>query len=337
MSAGAALGASLLAVLATPATWVLALASFLVRGGIVLVLLPIVTVPSAVGLGNVLGPLLTDIVLGDTVAGFIMLGGATLGAAVLWLGVGGWLAAAAEAETIRLVAMDDDVAPVGAGPVVLPRWVAFRILLVRLVASLPLLVALAVGGTRIVLVSYRELTVPSGGGLPLVVRVVGSAVDAVVLIGVTWILGEVVAALAGRRVALGGAGILGSIGRAIVDVVRHPLTVLVATLVPLVALLVVLVPSAIATGAAWGALRTTLADDPGPLPAIASIALFIVLWLGGLVLTGLVAAWRGAVWTVLAARTFGGVATTRPGEWSNPTERGTLTGLRPDAAERDTR
>jgi hypothetical protein len=71
MSAGAALGASLLAVLATPASWVLALLSFLLRGGIVLVLLPVVTVPSAVGLGNVLGPALTDLVLGDTMTALV--------------------------------------------------------------------------------------------------------------------------------------------------------------------------------------------------------------------------------------------------------------------------
>ena len=45
---------ALLVTLATPATWPLALATFLVRGGVILVLLPIVVLPTTVGLGNTL-------------------------------------------------------------------------------------------------------------------------------------------------------------------------------------------------------------------------------------------------------------------------------------------
>ena len=46
MSAGAALVASLMVTLANPATWVLGLVTFLLRGGLLVVLAPIVVIPS---------------------------------------------------------------------------------------------------------------------------------------------------------------------------------------------------------------------------------------------------------------------------------------------------
>ena len=62
MRLGAALTGALLTTLATPLTWPLALATFLLRGGFLLVLLPIVVLPSPVGLGNLLAPILMTVV-----------------------------------------------------------------------------------------------------------------------------------------------------------------------------------------------------------------------------------------------------------------------------------
>ena len=97
MTAGATLVASLLLALARPRTWSLALATFLLRGGFLLVLAPIVVLPSAVALSNVLTPLLSTIVFhgfGSIVLPLVIAG---LGA-LLWLFGGGLVAAAAEAE-----------------------------------------------------------------------------------------------------------------------------------------------------------------------------------------------------------------------------------------------
>ena len=65
MNRRAALIGALLATLRTPATWPLALAAFLIRGGIVLVLVPIVVLPTTVGIGNVFGPALASIAFGS--------------------------------------------------------------------------------------------------------------------------------------------------------------------------------------------------------------------------------------------------------------------------------
>ena len=59
MTRGAALTRALLATLATPVTWPLALAAFLLRGGILVFTLPILVLPTPVGLGNVLAPTIT--------------------------------------------------------------------------------------------------------------------------------------------------------------------------------------------------------------------------------------------------------------------------------------
>ena len=64
MSIWATLGASLLAVLARPSTWAFGLLGFLVRGGWLLVVAPIVVVPTPIGLANIVAPVLEDIAFG---------------------------------------------------------------------------------------------------------------------------------------------------------------------------------------------------------------------------------------------------------------------------------
>jgi hypothetical protein len=333
---GAALGASLLATLASPATWVLSLLAFLIRGGLVVVLGPIVTVPSAVGLGNILGPALTDLVLGDPLTGVLVVGGGGLLVIGAWLALGGWIAATAETETIRRIAADDDVGLADRRRLAFRRGTASRILLARLVALVPLSLALTLGGLRVVTVAYRELTVPSSTGEPLVWRVVAGSADALALILVTWLVGELLGGLAARRIALSGEGVLAALAGASVGVLRHPGRALLGLLVPTATLLAVLVVSGLASSAAWTALRAG-ADDATGITTVLLVPMLVGLWLGGLTLIGLVTAWRGAVWTVQLAGTFGVLPTTRPGEWNAEPTSGTLADLRPQGAETDSR
>ena len=114
VSRGGGSMAALLVTLATPATWPLALATFLVRGGVVLVLLPIVVLPTTVGLGNTFGPTLTSVAFGSVPLQVIVVAGAVGLVALAWVVVGGWLAAALEAEGARIVARDEEVVALGA-------------------------------------------------------------------------------------------------------------------------------------------------------------------------------------------------------------------------------
>ncbi len=64
MTRGAAFFAALLVSIGRPAWWLMALATFLLRGGIVVVLLPIVTVPSPLAISNAFAPILLPLALG---------------------------------------------------------------------------------------------------------------------------------------------------------------------------------------------------------------------------------------------------------------------------------
>ena len=195
---------------------------------------------------------------------------------VVWLAVAWGLASVAEAESIRRIAADEElVATVGPSRPT-RRGAAGRILIARVVTLLPVILAIGVGGVRIVMVTYRELTVPSDTAVPIAIRVVGGATDAVVGIIVAWFVAELVGALAARRIVLGDAGVLRALGGAIRGAVRHPVRVLVGSLVPTAALVVVLVVLVVAAGPHLGrrsgrpwatAVRTSWRRSSWPSPS----------------------------------------------------------------------
>lgn len=319
MSAGGTLVTALLVTLARPSTWILALASFLVRGGILLLCLPIIFIPTPIGVANLVGPTLVGFVFGGVSMAFVALVVSGVLGVLGWLVIGGAVAAAAEAAGTRVVAEDDDVAD-GGGAIAEPQpGAAGRILAVRLFALVPLLIVLLWGAALIVAVAYRELTLPSDVTRPILWRVVGAVPEVVALIAAAWVLGEIVSALAARRIVLDGAGVARAFRGAVVDLVRRPLRFLTLFVVPTAVLVVVLIPVAAASGVAWDVLRDALRPGTSPIQLAAALIGFVGLWLGGLVLAAMIAAWRQAVWTVdLAGRhgTLGHAAATRPGDWN---------------------
>jgi hypothetical protein len=311
VSRGAALTGALLATLRTPATWPLALAAFLVRGGLVLVVVPIVVVPTPVGFANVFAPALGSIAFGSISTGLVLASVAVALAVVAWIVLGGWLAAALEAEAAWMIAAGA-VRPAGT------TRVAARILVVRLVAFIPLAIALAVATVRVVLVTYHELTNPLDTSTPIVLRVLRATPEVIVAVVVAWSIGEMVGAIAARRIALVGDGAGSALRGALATSLRHAISSLVHFWLPTAVLVAIVIPWGMGTAWAWSAVDSALAGTPD-LPAIlAVVGTLVVLWLGGLVLIALVSAWRGAIWTVaevLREGTFGGSTERRPGDW----------------------
>lgn len=295
---------ALLVTLAVPATWPLALAAFLLRGGFAAVLLPIVVLPSPVGLGNVLAPVLTAVAFrglsGELVAGL----GLVLMVLAAWVVVGGLLAALLETEAIRLAVSADDEDADAAASAGARRdarssatHIAARILAARIVAHLPTVAAMTIGSVVLVTVAYRELTSPVDVATPIVIRVLRGAPEAVAAIVAAWMLGEILGGIAARQIVSGGAGVRRALREACAELIRHPLTVLLRSLVPTAALVLVLVPSILAASAAWVIVRIALRSALDPLAAPA-VVLFVGVWMLGLLLIGLTSAWRGAVWSV---------------------------------------
>jgi hypothetical protein len=288
---GATLTVSLLAVLARPSTWPLALLGFLVRGGWLLVVAPIVVIPTPVGLANAVAPLLEDVAFGRRAGELAALSVIAIGVVVLALVCGGFVAALAEAEGIREIADEESIDW-------RPGRVGWRILAARLLAHVPFVFALAWGLARLVAVGYRELTVPFDVSVPIVWRILAGAPDAVVLVLATWLFGEILGALAVRRIVLMGGGVRNGLGAALGRLRRMPRSMLALGSATTLALVVVVGVSGLAASASWGALGAALSNGGAPLATTLLLVVFVALFVGGLVLLSLVCAWRSAVWTV---------------------------------------
>lgn len=307
MNVGATLIASLLAVLARPATWPLALLGFLVRGGWLLIVAPIVVVPTPVGLANVVAPLLEDVAFGRRTGELTALVAVVVVVAVAWLIVGGLIAAVAEADGVRRIA-DEEGFPWPGGPV------AWRIAVVRLVAHLPLAIGAAWAAVRIVSVAYRELTVPSDVTVPAAWRIVAGAPDAFAIVSVTWLVGEIVGAVATRRIVLHDDNGRKAFRAALRRLRDDPARLLAMGLAGTAILVVVLTTTGLAAGATWNALGAAMSiGDASPATTLL-LLVFVGLFIGGLVLIGLTCAWRAAIWTMVVGGTFGGGSGTRSGD-----------------------
>jgi hypothetical protein len=287
--------AALMAALARPAWWLLALAGFLVRGGIVLFLIAIVTLPSPLAISNVLAPIVTPIYFGRLEPSTAALIGMAILSALTWLIGGSWIAAATEVVLVRdarATALDDGLPT--APPAEAGRLLVSRAAAAHLVALLPLAFALGFGSVAILNVAYRELVNPTDSG-PVVLRVLAGALVPVMVIVVTWVLGEIVGGAAVRRIVLLGEPVLGALGRSIGALVREPVGALLAPLVTLVVLVLDLTAVLLVVAIVWSDIRDRLVDPRAdPFAMGLTLATFAGSWCLALAVTGLVAAWRSA-------------------------------------------
>ncbi len=317
MAIGATSVAALLAVLERPVTWVLGLVGFLVRGGWLIVLAPIVVLPTAVGIANVVAPLVEDIAFGRRTDEVITAGAIALSVALVWLIGGGLLAAAAEVECVRqtLVGLGET------SPRTTMRHPIWRVFAVRCLTLVPFVVALAWSGFRLTSVGYRELTVPSDVGIPILYRILGGAPDAIMAMLLTWLFAEIAGGLAARTVILEATQVRDALREALRDLRHRPWRLGALASLSAAVLLAVIGVTGLATSTTWDGLRAALGEGDVSIGAAALLVLFVGLFAAGLVILGLVTAWRSAVWTVIAvqgvpssAGTFGGGPDTRSGD-----------------------
>ena len=325
--------AAVLAALGRPGTWVIALAGFLVRGGLVVLLAPIIVIPSTIGVANAVAPTLTPALFGQAAPAFVVLVAATIVGLTAWIILGGLIGAWADLTMVRAAAADEELEP---RPDLVERpGAVWRGLAVRLVALIPLAAAIAWGSTRIVDAAYREIILPDELTTPIVVRVLRDVPDAVGLITLAWLLGETVGGLAQRRLWSSRDSILGALARAIGSVVRRPGSAIATLLLTSGVVALAVVPPALVAGIAWDRLRVALATRAGATELAATLALFVGLWFAALVLAGAGTAWRSYAWTAEAsrtqwrsaargARTIGERNLGRPGEWPSPDASGSL-------------
>jgi hypothetical protein len=304
---------ALMAALARPAWWLLALAGFLVRGGIVLFVVAIVTLPSPLALSNVLAPIVTPIYLGRTDGTTTALIASAVAAAIAWLLGGTWIAAATEVVLVREArgAALEEGLPV-ASATDPGRLLVSRAAAGHLVALVPLAVTVAIGSIAIVDVAYRELVNPSDPG-PIVLRVLAGEPIPVAAIVVVWVLCEIVGGGAVRRIVLLGDSVLGAVGRSALDLVRRPVGALVAPLVTLLVLALDLTAVLLVVAIVWSDLRDRLVDPlADPVASGLTLLTFVGAWCLALAVTGLVAAWRGVAMAFETDRAAADQSSARP-------------------------
>jgi hypothetical protein len=304
MSTRGATLAALLVVVGKPAWWLLALAGFLARGGIILFLVAVVTLPSPLALSNVVAPLLLPFVFGGVTPVIVVLVVSVVVSLVAWVVVGGWIGAATEVVLIR----DARRAAVEEGLEVreeraTSRWVVARVTVAHLLAHVPLLVATAFGSFAIVNVAYVELVNPFEVVTPLPLRIVGGAIGPIIVIVFAWLFGEIIGGLAARRIVLDGASVVRAIGGAYVELILRPVSSILPAALTCLVFAAELVGMLAAVMLAWTAARARIMAVPiDTLPAALATASFAAAWGVAMAVAGLIDGWRSVAMTFEAER-----------------------------------
>lgn len=298
-----------------PRLWVFALVAFLARGGLAAFALPIVVVPTFVGLANFVGPASVSVEgPGPRLVALVALGVAT----GLALAVAGTLvAAAAEVALHRATVEAAETAEATSGSI--PAGVAVRsgdavsavrpaeagagravvrVATLRLLLLVPVASVAAAAVPAWIAVAYRELTLPSDVAAPLAARVLAGAPAASVAVLGVWLAAEVVGGFAARRAALLGASIPRALAGGLLDPLRAPLGTALTVAAALAGTLLILAPAWWAVGAAWDAARHAFAGGTDVIAALGAALLLAAAWLGILALAAIVAAWRATLVTM---------------------------------------
>lgn len=270
--------------------WPAAAIAFLLRGGVVLLLLPIVVIPSTVGIATFVGP--TSVTPGGLAPGLLRL--AAAGSAILatWVVLGGLVGAAAEALLVREMANGSRRRPLTLG-------LAAQIWLARATTALPVVFALGWGLPRLAAAGYVELTRPSDTAVALPIRVVAAAPETLVVSALAWLVASGLGAIAVRRIVLVGEPTFEAVWRAVVVLVRSPLPTGRTLVAGAVGSLLVLAPALALVRVLWLATADALTAGTVPLAAVLSLA-FVGAWVLALGGAALAAASHGAAWSALA-------------------------------------
>ena len=286
--------------LVRPVSWALGLAGFLAGGGLVLMAWPVLVLPTPTGIQNALGgPVSTMVVGTPSTSMLVLIWSGVVGGVVLFVAAllaGAWaernvIAVALEAagDEGMLVPPDLHGSP-GTGSVAI----------LRLCTMLPLVALAVVAWQPLYDAAYHELVLPDDLVTPLGLRVVRDVPWLVAGLLAMWVAADAAGAIGVRRLVIERRPILVAWALGWVDLVRSPFRVLGTAAFGLVVLALLVIPGILAAASGWTRVRDVMTQAADPLPAIGTVATWVAIWLGGLVLAGVGAAIRAAAWTLEA-------------------------------------
>jgi hypothetical protein len=298
-----AMAGAFVVTLVRPASWALGLAGFLAGGGLVIVAWPILVLPTPTGLQNALGTPVSSLVFGSPSAELLALIAAAIGVVLLVL-AGALLAGAwAERQGIEMaLAAAADEGLITAAPDLRGAPGTGRVAVIRLLSLVPVAVALALAWQPLYDVTYHELILPAELVTPLPIRVIRSVPWLLAGVAATWLVSDTAAAEGVRRLVLERRSVPVAWAMGWVDLVRRPLRVFGSALVGLALLVLLTGPSLMAAAVGWQRVRDLLGSGQGPLLVLAAVLVWVAIWLGGLVLAAVGAAFRSAAMTMEAVR-----------------------------------
>jgi hypothetical protein len=299
----------------------LALLGFLARGGIVLLLLPSVVLPSMndiIGFFGVRGVTIS----GEVTPWFLGVVAVLVTLVAAWLLLAGWLGSVVD---FWLVSMARRRAGGADNRLPLPLMtMLLRLLAIRAVCLGPVVAALGwvwVSG-RLYDAAYGELTSPTDLATPLLIRILADVPDVIGVVVVVWLAAEIFASIAVRRQILLRRGVWRSIWETALEIVRRPLSTALAAVVPYVCSAAATVGSMAAIWVAFDwcrvaarnstpiAVRLGIGDfattrDFRPLVFMAAIVALVLAWVLALAVAGVASAWRSAAMTDEVGATTG--------------------------------
>lgn len=283
-----------------PRLWAYALLAFLARGGLVVLLLPMVVLPTFVGIVNAIGP--ASVTPGGPAPRLIETIVVWVAASTALVLAGTTVAAAAETALHRATVAPDpghdappefmSLTPRGAAG----RAVA-RVVVVRLLLLVPIAAVAAAGVPAWIAAGYHELTVPGDVSSPLLLRVLAAAPVATATTMVAWLLAEVIGGFATRRAVLFGTSVPRAVARGSLDPFRRPLGTSLSVVGALLVGVAALVPAVWLVSVTWEVARRTLTDDAGSGAALVVATVLAGAWAAALVLAAISAAVRATLLT----------------------------------------
>ncbi len=299
-----------------PRLWAFALLAFLARGGLVVIVIPMLVLPSFIGIANTVGP--TSVTAAGPTPRLVVLIAVWCGIGLAAIVGGTLLGAAAEVALYRATVASGAAPVTGRGVAFPPRWlgvastgaagapprrgVVRRVAVARLVLMVPVALALLAAIPGWVGVAYQELLLPSDLAVPLPLRVVFGAPIAALVVVAVWLLAEVIGGMAARRIVLDGSSVAGALGAATGGVARAPASALLTLGLSLAGTLPVLVPAVVVLGLAWDQARVALVDATSGAAVMVSTLVLVTAWAACLGVAAIAAGWRSALWTAELAR-----------------------------------
>ena len=312
MSWAAAMTTASFASLGRVRWWILSLAGFLTRGGLLIAIVPIVILPTPAQLEDQFAdPSLVGAGLATPTPALVALVVTAIVvlaiAIIATTAVGAWL----EASLVETTATDEELAGIapstGEDRTITDRAGEGRANLrinlgsaitVRLVAHLPTAVAFIAAAGALATAVTAELASP-GDGTSIFARIVARAEWPIAILVLAWLVGETWGGVAIRRLRADRSA-WRALGHALLDVVRPSglATLVLGSVVALVPLLI----TWYAAGRAFDRLWGLLIDGSDPLLVLVALALLVAIWAASLWLLAIGLTWRSTAWTAEVLR-----------------------------------